>query len=40
MDKIFNSPEEVIEANICGGEKKVCHAIWLTAKRISIIQTK
>lgn len=23
MDKIFNSPEEVIEANICGGEKKV-----------------
>lgn len=23
MDKLFNSPEEVIEANICGGEKKV-----------------
>ena len=23
MEKLFNSPEEVIEANICGGEKKV-----------------
>lgn len=23
MEKLFNSPEEVIEANMCGGEKKV-----------------